>query len=104
MTFVKHLAREFGRPDWRRMLASMSCTELVEWMEYYTSTPFSDVLLDAEFAQLNTTIVSLVSADAHVSPADFMLLSPVVTDEEQSDEKIMLVAEGITGGVRYGVG
>lgn len=48
------LAREFRRPDWRRMLAEMSATELGEWAEHFGKNSFSDMLLDAEFATLTT--------------------------------------------------
>ncbi|WP_437438623.1 phage tail assembly protein T, partial [Salmonella enterica] len=51
---MMRLAREFRRPDWRRMLAEMSATELGEWAEHFGKNSFSDMLLDAEFATLKS--------------------------------------------------
>ncbi|MFI8112250.1 phage tail assembly protein T, partial [Citrobacter freundii] len=35
MNFVLNLAREFGRPDWRAMLAGMTSGELGDWHQFY---------------------------------------------------------------------
>lgn len=95
------LAREFNRPDWRRMLASMSCTELGEWMVHMQDHPFSHALLDAEFSQLNYTLVKLAAPEADVLHADFSLLQQSVETEEQDEEEMMAMAEGIAGGTRF---
>ncbi|MDI3359778.1 phage tail assembly protein T [Lelliottia sp. V89_10] len=97
------LAREFGQPSWRAMLSGMSCTELQEWVEYYGDRWFSDELLDAHFSQLKYLVVSAF-CETEYTPGDFSLINPTEdkTEEEPSGEKLMLIAEGISGGVRYG--
>ncbi|MJR17624.1 hypothetical protein DOZ33_25605, partial [Escherichia coli] len=35
LKFVLNLAREFGRPDWRAMLAGMTSSELGDWHLFY---------------------------------------------------------------------
>lgn len=36
--FAMKLAREFGRPDWRAMLAEMSSREWLEWGSFIRNT------------------------------------------------------------------
>jgi phage tail assembly protein T len=43
------LAREFGRPDWRAMLAGMTSTEYGDWKIFYRDNFFHDAQLDAIF-------------------------------------------------------
>ena len=50
------LAREFGRPDWRAMLAGMSSTEYGDWKIFYRDNYFHDAQLDAHFSGLLYTI------------------------------------------------
>lgn len=97
------LAREFGRPDWRAMLSGMTSTELREWSLFYRDNYFNDHLLDAHFASLSHLVISLMCKN-DMTPASFSLLHPDKKDVEPSDEQIMLLAEGISGGVRYGPG
>lgn len=95
------LAREFRRPDWRQMLSEISATELGEWAGYYRENHFSDVLLDAEFSRLQATLVALFCSGEPPSPDEFSLLNPP-GEQEQTDDEMMSVGEGIFGGVRYG--
>lgn len=96
-----HLAREFRRPDWRRMLSEMSASELGEWAEHFSLNSFSDVLLDAEFATLKALVTGLVTGAAQDAD-DFRLLSASEPVPEKTDDELMRLGEGITGGVRYG--
>lgn len=95
------LAREFRRPDWRRMLSEMSATELGEWATHFTENSFSDALLDAEFATLKALVTGLVTGAAQDAD-DFRLLSASEPVPEKNDDELMRLGEGITGGVRYG--
>lgn len=96
------LAREFRRPDWRRMLSEMSASELGEWGVHFAANSFSDVLLDAEFATLKSLMVRLVSGDCGLTAEDFSLVDDGGPVHEKSDDELMSLGEGITGGVRYG--
>lgn len=95
------LAREFRRPDWRRMLSEMSATELGEWAVHFSLNSFSDALIDAEFATLKALVAGLVTG-RHQDASDFSLLSESDTVREKTDDELMSLGEGITGGVRYG--
>ncbi|ECG0614181.1 phage tail assembly protein T [Salmonella enterica] len=72
--FVRQLAREFRRPDWRRMLDEMSSTELSEWADFFRENSFSDALLDAEFSTLKAQVFMLVTG-REIDAADFSLLT-----------------------------
>jgi len=98
------LAREFRRPDWRAMLADMSSSDLEEWHRFYESHYFDDALLDAHFAALNLNILSLVCGENDLNVGHFSLLKPHVVEEQPDpdDEQLMAIAEGLSGGVRYG--
>lgn len=96
------LAREFGRPDWRAMLAGMSSTELGEWAVFYHDQYFHDQLLDAHFSNLSHLIISLECKDHEMTPASFSLLNPSPPDESPDDEQLMSLAESLSGGIRYG--
>lgn len=99
------LAREFGRPDWRAMLAGMSSTEYGDWKIFYRDNYFHDAQLDAHFSGLLYTISTLFFADPELTPDSFSILSPVsgpVDIDEPGDETLMAKAAGISGGVRYG--
>lgn len=97
------MAREFRRPDWRRMLSELSSSEFSDWFTFYREHYFSDLLLDAEFATLKFTMVSLVGGHSGVSPRDFCLLSPESQDvDDKTDDELMAIGEGILGGRRYG--
>ena len=87
------LAREFRRADWRRMLSEMSATELGEWGDYFRMQSFSDVWMDAQFASLKALIVRMVSGSS---------LPEENGIPERTDEELMHLGEGISGGVRYG--
>ncbi|CAD5308283.1 hypothetical protein Senen05_03605 [Salmonella enterica subsp. enterica] len=95
------LAREFRRPDWRRMLSEMTASELGEWADHFVRFSFSDALLDAEFATLKALVTGLVTGEAQDAD-DFRLLSASESAPEKTDEELMRLGEGITGGVRYG--
>lgn len=100
------LAREFGRADWRVMLAGMSSSEYGDWVAYYRTHYFQDVLLDAEFSALSAMIANLACRSDEFTPQGFSLLNPVYEDEQQdemSDTELMLAASGMGGGVRYGI-
>ncbi|MBJ8742677.1 phage tail assembly protein T [Citrobacter sp. FDAARGOS_156] len=99
-----NLAREFGRPDWRAMLAGMTSGELGDWHHFYRDHYFQDAQLDAHFSGLLYSISSLFFRDPELTPAHFSLLSPSghSIDDEPDDEAMMSAAEGITGGIRYG--
>ncbi|VEA68452.1 phage tail assembly protein T [Serratia rubidaea] len=85
------------------MLSEMSATELVEWASFYKENHFSDALLDAEFSTLKATVVALFSSgEEPINPGDFSLLTPPEPEKEQTDDELMLIGEGIFGGVRYG--
>ena len=99
------LAREFGRPDWRAMLAGMSSTEYGDWKIFYQDNYFHDVQLDAHFSGLLYTISTLFFADPELSPDSFSILSPEpesIDIDDPDDDTLMAKAEGISGGVRYG--
>lgn len=102
------LAREFGRPDWRAMLSGLSSTELKEWADYFSETFFTHSQIDAHFASLEHLIVSMRLPKHNKSIADFSLLSMAeksamaVNDEGMSDDQIMMAAEGLSGGLRFG--
>lgn len=99
------LAREFGRPDWRAMLAGMSSTEYGDWKIFYRDNFFQDAQLDAHFSSLQYTISTLLFADPELTPASFSIFSPAfesVEDADQDDDVLMAKASGMTGGVRYG--
>ncbi|AYL65724.1 MULTISPECIES: phage tail assembly protein T [Citrobacter] len=98
---MMQLAREFRRPDWRRMLSEMSASELGEWAEHFSLKSFSDALLDAEFATLKALVTGLVTGVAQDAD-DFRLLSAAEPVPEKTDDELMRLGEGITGGVRYG--
>ncbi|WP_370603714.1 phage tail assembly protein T [Citrobacter braakii] len=98
---MMQLAREFRRPDWRRMLSEMSATELDEWADHFSLNSFSDALLDAEFATLKALVTGLVTGAAQDAD-DFRLLSASESVPEKTDDELMRLGEGITGGVRYG--
>ncbi len=102
MQFVMRLAREFRRADWRRMLPEMSATELGEWGDYFRMQSFSDVWMDAQFASLKALIVRMVSGSSDAAVADFSLLPEENGIPERTDEELMHLGEGISGGVRYG--
>lgn len=99
------LAREFGRPDWRAMLAGMTSTEYGDWKIFYRYNFFHDVQLDAHFSSLLYTISTLFFADPELSPDSFSILSPEpesIDIDDPDDDTLMAKAEGISGGVRYG--
>lgn len=85
------------------MLTGMSCTELQEWVEFYQERWFTDELTDAHFSQLQYLVVSAFCNNEY-TPRDFSLINQTEyeTETEPDDEKLMLIAEGIAGGVRYG--
>ncbi len=95
------LAREFNRPDWRRMLAGMTSTELGEWWAFYKDHFFHDSLIDAHFSNLSHLAVSLMCSKHDLTPASFSLLHPPILGSEPSDEQLMSLAESVSGGVRY---
>ncbi len=95
-----HLAREFRRADWRRMLSEMSATELGEWGDYFRMQSFSDVWLDAQFSTLKSLIVQMVSGERF--PAGEFSLVPDEEDmAERTDDELMHLGEGISGGMRF---
>lgn len=75
------LAREFRRPDWRRILAEMSATELGEW-----ANSFSDMLLDAEFATLKSLMTGLVTGTHHDAEMFSLITDPESLHEKTDDE------------------
>ncbi|HED3064997.1 TPA: phage tail assembly protein T [Kluyvera ascorbata] len=99
---MHRLAREFRRPDWRRMLSEMSATEYSGWVNHFAATPFSEELLDAEFATTKGLIVTMLTGNSDIDDADFSLLSKPDDEPEKTDDDLMLAGEGIFGGVRYG--
>jgi phage tail assembly protein T len=76
LKFVLNLAREFGRPDWRAMLAGMTSSELGDWHQFYREHYFQDAQLDAHFSELLYSISTLFFRDPELTPAHFSLLSP----------------------------
>ncbi|KNC09994.1 tail protein [Klebsiella sp. RIT-PI-d] len=87
------------------MLAGMTSSELGDWHLFYRERFFQDAQLDAHFSSLLYTISTLMHRDPDITPANFSLLSPsagIAADNEQDDDAMMLAAEGITGGTRYG--
>lgn len=63
---------------------------------------FSDVWMDAQFASLKALIVRMVSGSSDAAVADFSLLPEENGIPERTDEELMHLGEGISGGVRYG--
>lgn len=95
-----HLAREFRRADWRRMLSEMSATELGEWGNYFRTRSFGDIWLDAQFSTLKSLIVQMVSGER--LPAGGFSLVPDEGDiAERTDDELMHLGEGISGGMRF---
>jgi phage tail assembly protein T len=82
------------------MLSEMTSSELADWQRYFTHTPFSHRLLDAEFAALSSTMVSLVAGECGLNAEDFSLLARSGTDNVMTDEMLMTVAESM-GGERH---
>lgn len=82
----------------------MSASEFAGWVSHFAVTPFSDELLDAEFATTKGLIVAMLTGNSDISDADFSLLTGEVGEPEQekTDEDLMLAGEGVYGGVRYG--
>lgn len=84
------LAREFRRPDWRRMLAEMSATERGEWAEHFGKNGFSDLLLDAEFATLKSLLTGLVTGTHHDAEM-FSLITDPESLHEKTDDELMKI-------------
>ncbi|ENX6785062.1 MULTISPECIES: phage tail assembly protein T [Klebsiella/Raoultella group] len=87
------------------MLAGMTSSELGDWHHFYRERYFQDAQLDAHFSSLLYTISTFFCPDPDISPAHFSLLSPSTesaAENVQDDDAMMLAAEGITGGTRYG--
>lgn len=82
------------------MLSEMSATEYSGWVHHFATTPFSDELLDAEFATTKGLIVTMLTGN-NVNDADFSLLAKTESEPEKTDEDLMLAGEGLYGGVRY---
>lgn len=82
----------------------MSASEFSGWVSHFAATPFSDELLDAEFATTKGLIVTMLTGNSEISDADFSLLTgeAVEPEQEKTDEDLMLAGEGVYGGVRYG--
>lgn len=82
----------------------MSASEFAGWVSHFAATPFSDELLDAEFATTKGLIVAMLTGNSDISDADFSLLTgeAVEPEQEKTDEDLMLAGEGVYGGVRYG--
>jgi phage tail assembly protein T len=68
------LAREFGRPDWRAMLAGMSSTEYGDWKIFYRDNYFHDAQLDAHFSSLLYHL-NPVFCRSGITPDSFSILS-----------------------------
>ncbi|BDH46387.1 phage tail assembly protein T [Salmonella enterica subsp. enterica serovar Choleraesuis] len=98
------MAREFGRPDWRAMLAGISSTEYADWRVFYRENYFHSAQIDAHFSTLIYSIFSMFSRDTSMTPDQFSLLSARAAEPESEpdDNALMAAAEGISGGVRYG--
>ncbi|VCY67386.1 hypothetical protein BANRA_02118 [Escherichia coli] len=73
-----------------------------EWGDYFRMQSFSDVWMDAQFASLKALIVRMVSGSSDAAVADFSLLPEENGIPERTDEELMHLGEGISGGVRYG--
>ncbi|EPK8593114.1 phage tail assembly protein T [Pluralibacter gergoviae] len=86
------------------MLAGMTSSELGDWHHFYRERYFQDAQLDAHFSGLLYTISTFLYRDPDITPAHFSLLSPTAeaVGQVQDDDAMMLAAEGITGGTRYG--
>ncbi|HHA1934320.1 TPA: phage tail assembly protein T [Enterobacter ludwigii] len=83
------------------MLSEMSASEYSGWVKYFASTPFSNELLDAEFATTKGLLVAMLTGKADISDEEFSLLSGE-EDVGRTDDDLMLAGEGLFGGVRYG--
>ncbi|WP_217076760.1 phage tail assembly protein T [Klebsiella sp. PL-2018] len=97
------LAREFRRADWRAFLAGMTSTELADWHIFYQSHLFQDALIDTHLSNLQfmTAAASADLSNTSITPQSFSLLNPP-EEKPQNEESMMLAAEGIAGGTRYG--
>lgn len=94
------LAREFRRPDWRRMLSEMSASELGEWGDFFRMQSFSDIWLDVQFSTLKSLIVQMVSGE-RVPAGEFSLVPEQGDIAERTDDELMHLGEGISGGMRF---
>ncbi|AHE73317.1 hypothetical protein M942_19955 [Enterobacter ludwigii] len=83
------------------MLSEMSASEYSGWVKHFASTPFSNELLDAEFATTKGLLVAMLTGKADISDEEFSLLSGE-EDVGRTDDDLMLAGEGLFGGVRYG--
>ncbi|EHC4924593.1 phage tail assembly protein T [Escherichia coli] len=101
MQFVMQLAREFRRADWRRMLSEMSASELGEWGDFFRKQSFGDIWLDAQISTLKSLMVRMVSGE-RIPADDFSLVTDDRVIPERTDEELMHLGEGISGGMRFG--
>jgi phage tail assembly protein T len=83
------------------MLSEMSASEFSDWTAFFSKTPFSDQLLDAEFATAKELMVAMFTGKNDLSAIDFSLLSQPEDEPEKTDEELMLAGEGLFGGSRY---
>lgn len=89
------------------MLAGMTSSEFLQWKAFYEDNYFRDALLDAHFSALNLHIFTLAYGENELSPGHFSLISPTVPAgnndyDGDDDDKLMMLAESVHGGVRYG--
>jgi phage tail assembly protein T len=82
------------------MLSEMSASEYSGWVKYFATTPFSNALLDAEFATTKGLLVAMLTGKADVSDEAFSLLVGE-GESDMTDDDLMLAGEGLFGGVRY---
>lgn len=88
------------------MLSSLSASEYASWGAFFAETPFSQHLLDAEFATLKALIATVFAGDGEATAEAFSLLSGEddTPEMEWSDDELMAAGEGMFGGIRYGPG
>jgi phage tail assembly protein T len=83
------------------MLSEMSASEFSGWSTFFAQTPFSDQLLDAEFATMKELIAAMFTGNNDLSAINFSLLSQSEDEPDKTDEELMLAGEGLFGGSRY---
>lgn len=90
------MARQFNRPDWRRMLSEISSTEYIEWCRHFGEYPVDYHINQFAMGRVCATILMPhCGADSTLSPSDFYYNPP--ERPVQSSEEMATVASSIPG-------
>lgn len=84
------------------MLVGMIFSELGDWYQFYWDYYFQDVQFDVYFLELFYFIFIFFFCDLEfifVYFSLFFFLDSVISDDELDDDMLMIVVEGIIGGI-----